>query len=471
LLVGGAGAVAAALVSGLIVVDLKLGLALLLGLIIVPIALARIQVAVCIWVAVLFFSRVGGVSQIPDHLLEFIIACWIALLLSRRSSIRFSLAVYRPIIALVVCFLAWQILTVAWAPVPGAAGENAKDLIFAGLGLLVILGTFTERKHLRWLAIAFVLGATLTVLYGLAKGGLSTSGASAVTNPEGRLQAGEGDPNYLAAVLVPAIMLAVGLTFGRSRMQQALLTISIVVLAIGLAATQSRGGLIAAVVGAGGAIALWRGRRFAVALMLLIAGGVTGGFFLADPSDFTRIDTPNGGSGRSDIWEVALRILHAHPFFGIGLAQFPEVSPRYVAAPGALNRVADLVDQHIVVHNLYLQLWVETGIPGLLLFIALIVVSMWGGWRSIGSFVAVGDEAMSALARLALLATLSTVTAAFFLSDITIDQVWVVLALGFAMSRVSESVRHDAVMAIEPFWPQDPPVGRALPIELVPRLG
>jgi O-antigen ligase len=451
-LVAAAGAIAAVAISALVVLDLKLGLAAVIGLCIVPIALLRIQVAVCIWIVVLFFSRVSGLTSIPNHLEQFIVACWIGLLIDRRPSVRSALAEFRPLIVLAVVFATWEILTLAWAPDPGSNGGAVKDLIYSPLGLMLVLGTIRERKHFRWLATAFVAGATLTVLYGVAKGGLSASGATSVTNINGRLQAGQGDPNYLAAVIVPAIMLAVGLASGRPRRQQALLAASIFVLAIGLAATQSRGGLIAAGVAAGGALVIWRGQRFAVATLLLFAAAVTGGFFLADPSDFTRIQTSNGGSGRSNIWQVAFRILHAHPFFGIGLGQFPNVSPNYVRAPGALDYVAELVQQHIVVHNVYLQLWVETGIPGVLLYFAIVTVAVTAGWRAILAFVALGDREMTALARCSLLATFGMLSASFFLSDLGNRQDWVLLALGPVLAGIAQRERALSAAALEPIW-------------------
>jgi O-antigen ligase len=451
-LVAAAGATAAIAVSALVVLDAKLGLAALIGLCIVPVALLRIQVAVCIWIVVLFFSRVSGLTSVPNHLEQFIVACWIGLLIDRRASVRFALAEFRPLIGIVVVFTSWEILTLAWAPDPGSNGGAVKDLIYSPLGLMLVLGTIRERKHVRWLATAFVLGATLTVLYGVAKGGLSATGATSVTNINGRLQAGQGDPNYLAAVIVPAIMLAVGLATGRPRRQQALLAISIFVLAIGLAATQSRGGLIAAAVAAGGALLIWRGQRFAVAALLLFAAAVTGGFFLADPSDFTRIQTSNGGSGRSNIWEVAFRILHFHPFFGIGLGQFPNVSPNYVRAPGALDYVAELAEQHIVVHNVYLQLWVETGIPGVFLYLAVVTVAVRAGWQAILSFVELGDREMMALARCALLATFGMLSASFFLSDLGNRQDWVLLALGPVLAGIAQRERAVSVPAHEPLW-------------------
>ena len=109
-----------------------------------------------------------------------------------------------------VVFVAWVVLTLAWAPAPGSEVKHLKLLLYGGLSFLLLLGSIGDRRHVRWIAAAFVAGAALSVMYGAAKGGLGAS--TSVTNEvvdAGRFQGGAGDPNYLAAELVPAVMLAV----------------------------------------------------------------------------------------------------------------------------------------------------------------------------------------------------------------------------------------------------------------------
>src|SRR5690606_3229219 len=146
----------------------------------------------------------------------------------------------------------------AWAPVPEAASLAVTDLMYAAIGFLVLVGGVLERDHVRWLVTAFVIGATLSVLYGALQGG------GAVVNEDGRFQAGSGDPNYLAAVLVPAITLALALCVRASALKRSVLVGAVLMLVGGVAATQSRGGLIALAVAAAVALVIWRGRRLAV---------------------------------------------------------------------------------------------------------------------------------------------------------------------------------------------------------------
>jgi putative inorganic carbon (HCO3(-)) transporter len=430
----------ATVLASVLVINTKVGVVLLLALCFVPLALLRLRIAVCAWIVLLFFSRTSALEAIPNKLLLFILGSWLALLVGRRAKAREALAHNRIVILWALAFLFWTILTLAWAPVPGAAERPIKELVYAFLGMLLVLGIVVERRHVRWLMMAFVAGAALSVMWGAAKGGLSPSHAGGeVANLDGRFQGGSGDPNYLAAVLVPAIMLAGGLAIWRSSGRRLALALATAIIAVGVAATQSRGGLIAGFVCAGVALAIWRGRRGMIVGLIGLAALATIVFFAANPAAWHRISAGNSsGSGRIDIWTVAWRVVRDHPLAGAGIAQFPEVSPHYVLLPGALEYVNLIVEKHIVVHNLYLQLWVETGIVGLLLFVGLIVASLAAALRAARRFELQGDGEMSALARAAALALIAMLTASFFLSNLEAGQLWVLLALGPGLAAIAD---------------------------------
>ncbi len=427
------GALAAVLAyAGALTYSTKIGMLILLAMCFVPLALWRLPLAVCAWIVLSFLSHVSALSAYPNRVLLFVSACWIGLLIGRRARRNGAVAESYAVVALVVIFIAWTALTLAWAPDAGAAGTQLKQLAYGGFSVILLLGAVVERRHLRWIAAAFVFGAVASVLYGAAKGGLSgaTGAATEVADSGGRFQGGASDPNYLAAVLVPAIMLAGGLAIRRAPGQRALLALATVIIAIGLAGTESRGGLIAAIVCALVALAIWRGRRVLIGGVIVLAGLATVTFFLVKPSAWTRILESNQGSGRLDIWTIALRVIHDHPFVGVGFGQFPQVSSHYVLQPGALEYVSLIVEKQIVVHSLYLQLLVEGGVVSLLLFLAIVGSSLAASWLAARRFDEQGDEEMSAMARASILALVGILAASFFLSDLENSQLWVILALG-----------------------------------------
>lgn len=430
--------------------DVKLGIAALGALVFVPVAIANTPLAVCCWLMTAFLSGYAAVGSMSNKALYFITGVAIMLFIHRGAQ-RYGSRQLTRIVGLVVVFFSWIILSLLWAPQASFAKETAVHLIMAFVVFFLVLSVFTEREHVRWLMLAFVAGAVLSVLSGAVTGGLSVSDAAATTasSVQGRLQGGTSDPNYLAAAIVPAMMLAVGLAARRGRpFERFALMVATIILAIGLAATESRGGFLAMIVVSLAALLTWRGRRMTILGFMLVFALAVSTWFLASPSAWERVTSASdGGSGRADIWQVATRVGDAHPLFGVGLGQFPVVSPDYLARPGALTRADLIVGKRIVVHNAYLQLWVETGIVGLALFIAVAIAAIAAGASAARRFDAQGDVETATLARALVLAIVGALTASFFLSNIDDLRHWVLLALGPVLYGIAQ--RNERTDALE----------------------
>jgi putative inorganic carbon (HCO3(-)) transporter len=434
---------AASAYAALAAMSTKLGIVVLLGMFFIPIALWRLPVAICIWCVVVFLSSTTSIGEYTNRIMLFIAICWIGLLLNRKARRSGAIRYNHRLVWAVTLLICWSLISLAWAPAPGAVGTQLKLLLYGGLELLLILGGLTERRHLRWLAWAFIAGAAISVLWGASKGGLSATAyeANEVVDGAGRFQGGVGDPNYLAAVLVPAIMLAGGLAVGSTARQRLALVLLSVICAVGLAATQSRGGLLSACICAGAALVVWRGKRAQILGLIAIAGLAIAIYFMLTPAAFTRILHVGSGTGRLDIWTVALRIVRAHPLFGVGFGQFPQVSIHYVLQPGALEYVNLIVESHIVVHNMYLAMWTEEGLIGLLLLCAVILTALRKVHRASGLLEARGELTSSALARGAFLALVALLTASFFLSDLDMSQLWILIGMCGALAWQAERAR------------------------------
>src|SRR5439155_658294 len=152
----------------------------------------------------------------------------------------------------------------------------------------------------------------------------------------GRLYGAAGDPNFLAAGLVPAMVIAAGLIAAtRSWLMRSWLLVALGVVTVGLAASESRGGVIAMVTTLFVALVFFRQRRAYVLLLLLLTLGLGGAWFATTPGAWQRVTTFNDqGSGRSTIWRIAVRVAEDHPVTGAGLANFQVVSKDYVRRPG-----------------------------------------------------------------------------------------------------------------------------------------
>ncbi len=91
--------------------------------------------------------------------------------------------------------------------------------------------------------------------------------------------------------------------------------------------------------------------------------------------------------GRLQLWEASLHLIAARPIHGYGLDHFALVLPdglRAVAAPLgpiARSRMPELLTAHA--HNDFLELAVETGIPGALLLLALFALGLHAARRAL----------------------------------------------------------------------------------------
>jgi O-antigen ligase len=282
-------------------------------------------------------------------------------------------------------------------------------------------------------AVAFVAGAVISVGIGVLGGAVNTT---AGPSPEtgARLVGGSGDPNVLAAGLVPAIVLAFGLAAGSRHAGARLLVLPVVgILLFGLVASQSRGGLIAALVAAVAALTLARSRRGWVVMGMLWVAGMGAVSYVADPGAWQRLGDLGDSSGRSELWSVASRMWQDHPVAGVGLQGFLDNAGGYVGDLGPLRYAEFITEQPHVVHNSYLELLAETGIVGFALYASVVVLSLWSASLAVRGYEELGDAAMATLAKAVIVGLLALLTAAAFISSETDRRTWVLLALGPAL--------------------------------------
>ena len=189
------------------------------------------------------------------------------------------------------------------------------------------------------------------------------------------------NPNDLAINIAINFPLCMAFLFAsKGGIRKLFWAFSLISLLVGVVATYSRSGMIAMVITA--IICLWefgiKGRRFMLLGVTLILGVLSVGGLVASPKYRDRIlslvQRPAPGSyqegsmeahGQGSLQERTLLLkesaslmLH-HPIFGVGPGNFPAVT-----------------EEWRVVHNTYTEFGAEGGIPALVLFLALLFVSM-----------------------------------------------------------------------------------------------
>ncbi len=427
-------AVALSIVAGRFFADGRATLAgsLVLAVCFLPIVLLDLPVALAVWVAILFFQNINALSAGPNAVGALVFLGWLGTLVT-RSSRPAILRENSRLLGVVVLFVLWLIASVIWAEDPGKTRIVLEDWVVAGLALVVTMTVLRSARDVTIVAVAFIVGAVVSVAYGIASGALAASVESVnSTVVDGRFTGGGGDPNVQAAGFIVAMFLCAGLwSLARPRLARLGLLGAFIVVAIGFFATESRGGLLAlAFAAVVGIVVLPRQRK----RLLCLAGGAGVGVAIVaavNPGAIARMTDFSGGtSGRSDLWKVALNVFAQHPFAGIGINQFLIVEPRFTLNSGPLNRVDLIAESPHLVHNVYLQLLTETGVIGAILFLVVALTCLRASWLAARMFDAVGRVAYGDIARAVLMATIAMLAAQFFISDGNDWRLWVLFGLG-----------------------------------------
>jgi len=433
---------AAALLGAVAAIQPIAAVGLLIGGTYLAIALVNLPVAIILWLPVVFLEA-GEAGNLAGKAAGLVLlAAWAPGVLARadRRPAWFQSLPPRVvgICALLVTYLSLSLL---WAPDAGAVLADAWHWVAVALLFGLVASSAVTIPILRALLMAFVVGAIISVFGGSLGGNFHTTQTSAelASAPDARLGGAVGDPNFLAAGLVPAIVLAAGLAAGtRSALLKLGLLVAGIVLTAGVVLSESRGGAIALLFTVPAAMVCFRRRRTQVSLVALGVVAAAAVWFTFSPGAWERVTSfNNGGNGRTDLWTVAWRIADDHPIFGVGLDNYASVAFRYVREPGSLTHVQLVADQPHVVHNTYLQMLAEGGVVGLALFLAFIGVCLASGWRAARTFGARGDRANEALAQSVLVATIAMLAAAVFISAGVDKRFWILLAFGPALDAVA----------------------------------
>jgi O-antigen ligase len=187
-----------------------------------------------------------------------------------------------------------------------------------------------------------------------------------------------------------------------------------------------------------------RGRRGPLLAGLLVVLTFGGAYLAANPVALERLTTTDqGGNGRSDLWTVSSRIGTDRPVAGVGLNNFHDYARDYTRDVGTLRFVRIIAERPHVVHNTYLQLWAETGVIGLGLFLALaglVLRTLRGAARR---FAAARDRDGLILADAVFVSVLAGLAASFFLSNGPDWRMWFMWGLAPALGLLAaRSLRH-----------------------------
>jgi O-antigen ligase len=246
--------------------------------------------------------------------------------------------------------------------------EYSQNLAKLVLLYCLIVGTVRTPTQYRLFVLAMIVGAMFW-------------GFDAWQDPKrqaGRLQAIGGPDTYndnsAASHLLTTLPFAVLYFWSAGWRRRLFGAIAILLLLNTIVLCNSRGATVALVASAAAGVALaGRGRR------LVLAGSIlAGGFLVASLSDAPFLERQAGildgaedssAQQRLDSWQGAMQLVSDHPL-GVGGGGFDALSPVYI--PG----IVELHEgEQRAVHNTYLWIASDWGVPGLVCFVGVIVAT------------------------------------------------------------------------------------------------
>jgi hypothetical protein len=279
--------------------------------------------------------------------------------------------------------------------------------VFLGIAFFYALANALRTERAIWVTVGLlVAGGVAVALISLVGTSWSTEKVPLLASSLGALyerfptllhgipRAEEGfNPNQVGGTLTLFVPLITALLVGRLRRARlrvgyilsllalvAALAVTVTVLLL----TQSRLSYVSAALGLLLLGVLHKGWPRALSLVLLALGiglvaylgfpRVARGMF--DVQVVNTLDSEVTWSGRAETWRRALRVIRDHPLTGIGFdTLFPVIHARY---PTFLLPAGQDVTH---AHNLFLQVALDLGLPGLLAFLWLLGGVGWMLWR------------------------------------------------------------------------------------------
>lgn len=354
---------------------------------------------------------------------------------ARRGGVRLS-----PTVPVWLLFLSVAGATALWSVNPGKT--EIGFLLLASLLLIYVFVSLSEvdRTVLTRTENGLLFGGVAVTCYGLFQllvlGGFPGDVPGAPIQPDGRFGNDMLGPNNEAVALLVPLAVALSRAVGRRAPSQRVVhTLLSALLLSGILMTGSRGGILATIVVVIAlALSTPQGRTTLMAYGAA-AVAVAAFVFVYHPGGIAEREVETtSSSGRTDIWRVALAACPEYCPFGSGWETFPDVySQTQASVPGAQVLVGAGAYEP---HNVWILVAIELGLPGLLLLVAAVSLTL-----------AEATRLPSGLRAPPLAGFVATLFAAFFLSNLEYKFFWmaliyVALARNLAETEAKEERRQ-----------------------------
>ena len=417
----------------------------------------NLHAGLCLFVFAAFLDHLPGIDggnlTIVKALGALLFLSWLAAVTTHRYPGKTLFADHPTVTVLATFFVAWMVLSLGWVEDRGPALTDISRWLL-NLALLPVLYTAVrDRTDLIRVIALFIAAAGVSAVYALA--GPTTS------DEYSRIEGVAGTANELASILVIGIVLASFMWLAAKNKPLARLACALVLglCLVALFLTVSRSGLVALAAALLAAVFLSGRWRLGAGLLLVAVMATTLGWFsfAAPEAARERVTTyGDGGTGRTDIWTVALRMVNDHPVQGVGIGNFRTTSVHYLVQPGLIRRSEFILDRPLVAHNSYLNVLAELGFVGLLTFLALLGYCLSRAWMAARGFTRGPDRVLELCARGLVVALVGLLAADFFASDQLNKSLWLLLGMCLVLPKILR--QQQAELASEPVLTRSHPV-------------
>lgn len=182
-------------------------------------------------------------------------------------------------------------------------------------------------------------------------------------------------PNYLAMFIVPILYLTIGTNLKfkiyNLKLWNVIFYLSLILPLIALVLTKSRAGLIALVVSVSLLVIFWLYKKLkskVAKVSLVIFSFILYSLFFILLLKFGL--RPETDSARLEIYSYSWQMIKQNPIWGVGLGNYQE----YLSTIGVSDSFREIVLPYAYhPHNLFMGLWLNLGILGLLSFVAFVL--------------------------------------------------------------------------------------------------
>ena len=299
----------------------------------------------------------------------------------RKISLR-DVAPYTKILFLTAAFLAWLMISYFLGGAKIPLNDDAIEWILFSHDMIIFLVlavTIREEKFLTGILIAFGLSLTINDVY------IFYQALHGVERPITFLHGSIMQSTMIYLILLPTF-LVMTLKDDAQLAGKIFCGIIFLVSLVAFVLINTRGAWLALAVVLPLTL-FYRLRDLKKILAVIVIFLVAGGIFLAiSPRTFERLQTFTTAASEQSVserflmWRSALNAIEDNPLTGVGFGNYEaQYQENYI-----LDEAKERQQGHA--HNVYLQFWAETGLPGVILFCTLFGYILYWSWRRAKNF-------------------------------------------------------------------------------------